>query len=254
MFPRPTLAPRLKTAFPWYPAPQYRARHTQMCKEVSERCPWTILMPAKQIIPFQLLAGTGASFGNSYPTAWLVKNLQGETVYDLSGHIPSLELVQFAMPNRDVITLPTELNISPALPADTCLEMEIVTAGGTYYSEAFKVAPVGCVRALHLLTWRSCGDFGTIHYVDTAFTNYLYLEPETNFLCNPSPAINLEEEKRADGSSVEVFKRKETTWKLQMAPISWPVLDAISEIPPTRSRTTPRCTTPWSAPAASSCW
>lgn len=431
MFPRPSINPGIKTAFRWYHDPKFRARHTQMCHEELKECPFAIDVPQGTVLPFQILAGTGSSYGQSQPTSWKVYDLSGTEVADLTAHISNLQVLQFADPNRDIIMLEGELVLPVAFPTEP-LEMEIVTAGGTYYSETFKpicgdpgemildnpelsnpawslgdypgrvtgiirdngelpVSPAvgstyletegagfvytwngesydaedgdpsqfyaavptgpffvvnegvvsvvpendwpinsfsgicfnatqhqvplvfalaglvseltvvrldllafwggvitgqlnvvvdgqtvhtahsgnmnqtneivilvgptstitftptagfrGCLqqfqltplsatlRCHHRLSWRSCGDFGTVHYKDNDFRNVLYLHRDHNFVGSPTPRMDTDDEERSDGSNEEVFQRKEIDWTMNMDSMPWYLLDVVSDIP-----------------------
>jgi hypothetical protein len=133
MFPK--INAEVKSALRFYRKPELRNRNLQRCSEEGS-CPPAVFMPNNLLMPFQLVAGMGDQFGHSTPTSWKVYDLEGTLVQDLSSYISSLQVLQFGGPDRDYIMLEEELFLSTALEGKY-LEMEIVTQGGTYYSETF---------------------------------------------------------------------------------------------------------------------
>lgn len=426
----PTINKEIRTSFRWYRRANLRNRHVYRCGDEGN-CVYAVPIPSTQMIPFQLLAGIGATYGQSTPTQWRVKNLSGTQVANLDSMIGSLQVVQLGSPQRDIIILAEPLTLPVQLQGEA-LEMEITTAGGTYYSETFKpmcaeengaafvqnpsfvngstgwyygnwsgfltgvvefnielpgdaefgdtylvtddaniytwngssydavlasedvmysagvgqpwyyydgsiirvateeqepvlaggmpcwqdIEPVsvffdlgaqmsgeqlvrfyvrfvsidsgtmdvyvdgvqqlnlstgsagdlfdfelicdtdsvvefrpsegfaGCMSSFsvfnltsiadcyHLLKWRSCGDVGNVRYVDTEFTNYLYLPAsDKHFLGKPSPQITTENEDAADGGKVQTFVRIDTDWTLDALGFPWWLLDALTTLP-----------------------
>lgn len=132
----PQINAEVKSALRWYRDPLLRNRHTARCKNEGD-CTYSVWMPSNLVMPFQLVAGMGAQFGQSTPNAWKVYDLNGTLIQDLSAHLSALTVMQFSNPNRDYIMLESELYLTTPLTG-SLMEMEITTGGGTYYSETFR--------------------------------------------------------------------------------------------------------------------
>lgn len=79
------------------------------------------------------------------------------------------------------------------------------------------------------LSWRNCGDLGTVQYEGNEFRNILYLKDTGADLTEPTPVFKLEPETDADGGDVQVRTRKDVDWKLAIAELPWYALDALTE-------------------------
>lgn len=225
----PYINPSVKCAVRWYRKEEQRTRHTRDCKVDSELCPFAIIFPSNQILPFQIIAGIEEQFGSSVPTEWRVRNLAGTQVHNLAPNLIDLGVEQFTNPNRDYIILDEPITFSPALP-DGLYEMTITTAGGTYYSETFRVCS-DAEACFHKLTWTNCGDVGTQRYLGWSFTNILYLDRAKVHIGKPVPEVKVETQEDKDGKDVAVMTRKTVRWNVDVEGLPWYLLDAMTEIP-----------------------
>lgn len=225
----PNLNPSVKCAFRWYATEAERTRHTIGCKEDAEVCPFAFLMPSTQILPFQILAGRGDTFGQSDPTSWVIKDLDGFTVHNLSAFLLDIEVEQFGNPDREYVILDDPLDHGLTI-ADGLYEMVIGTNGGSYYSETFRVCAADD-NCTHTLTWRSCGDIGTQRYKYRSFTNYMLFPQVSNHLGKPESLITENTQGTSKGADNRVTALKEITWQLRMNTLPWYKIDAVTEIP-----------------------
>ena len=219
----------MKCAFRWYATEAERTRHTIGCKEDAEVCPFAFLMPSTQILPFQILAGRGDTFGQSNPTSWVIKDLDGFTVHNLSAFLLDIEVEQFGNPDREYVILDDPLDHGLTI-ADGLYEMVIGTNGGNYYSETFRVCAADD-NCTHTLTWRSCGDIGTQRYRYRSFTNYMLFPQVSNHLGKPESLITENTQGTSRGADNRVTALKEITWQLRMNTLPWYKIDAVTEIP-----------------------
>lgn len=226
----PYINPSVKCAVRWYRKEEQRTRHTVDCKAHMELCPFAIIFPTAQVLPFQIIAGVEDTFGQSVPTQWHIRNLAGDVVANLSEYLIDLSVEQFTEPNRDYIILDEPITLTDEdVLAPGLYEMTITTAGGTYYSETFRVcADVTC---LHKFTWSNCGDVGTQRYLGRSFTNILYLDKEVVEIGKPVPEFKIQTEQDKDGKDGAIFTRKIVRWALEVGKLPWYLLDALTEIP-----------------------
>lgn len=81
------------------------------------------------------------------------------------------------------------------------------------------------------LSWRNCGDLGTVAYADNDFRNHLYLNPTSKQavdLTDPTPVFKIGSETDDRQSDVFTQVRKDIDWKL-IAKLPWYVIDALTE-------------------------
>ena len=228
----PQINPSVKCAFRWYRDPAQRTRHTIQCKESVETCPWAFVMARQVISPFEIIAGIGITFGQSTPISWKIYTLAGVEVENLTPMIDALQVERFANPNREYIILDEELTLDHddiASFSEGLYEMEIVTAGGTFYSETFRFC--NDTDCMYKITYRSCGDVGTQRYAYRDFTNVVYFEASKVEIGRPLPVTKEETEEDDSSEDVTVFVRKDVNWSAVFSGLPWYALDAITEIP-----------------------
>src|SRR5690606_1468407 len=71
----------------------------------------------------------------------------------------------------------------------------------------------------YVLSWRNCGDLGTVAYSENDFRNYLYLNPTTAQpveLSDPTPVFKVGTETGDKQRDVTTQARKDIDWKLTM--------------------------------------
>ena len=227
----PYINPSVKCAVRWYRRSDQRTRFTVDCQEQTgeQLCPFALVFPSTQILPFQLIAGVEGTFGQSAPTGWRIYDLNGVQVENLSAFLLDLAVEQFANPNRDYIILDEPITLDDPLP-DGLYEMQITTAGGTYYSETFRVC-AAAENCLHKLTWTSCGDIGSQRYAFREFTNIAYFPREKAHIGRAVPEIKQETEEDAASKDVPVLSRKVVRWNMEIEDMPWYLADALTEIP-----------------------
>lgn len=82
-----------------------------------------------------------------------------------------------------------------------------------------------------VLSWRNCGDLGTVLYSENDFRNYLYLNPTTTQpveLSDPTPVFKVSNETGDRQQDVTTQTRKDIDWKLTMQ-LPWYVIDALTD-------------------------
>lgn len=79
------------------------------------------------------------------------------------------------------------------------------------------------------LDWSNCGSVGNTFSGD-GFTHAIYLE-QAVYPVRPAPEVTVESTRRADGSTLETSRRRETTWTLDIGNVPWFIADALADIP-----------------------
>lgn len=155
----PYINQEVKGAFRWYrsPALRHRSRLKPTEESAPEKCIAALAFPFGTILPFQIRC----AYGTASVQSWLVKDLSGATVVNLSASIPLLVISDFASPDRGIICMEEVLRLT-TLPTGEH-EMEITTSTGeVLYSETFEWM---CPKT---------GDLLTNSDLSSGFTNWSY--------------------------------------------------------------------------------
>lgn len=231
----PFLNPEIKCAFRWYKSLNRVNRNLSQCRDQgdSSECPFALWTPQQQMPPFQLLATTASTYGLATPVTWKVYDLAGLELLDLTSKLSLVEVHSFAS-TEYLIYKGVSLGVD--LPSGYFESRITIEQGTTFYSETMVVMcpdsnPVEC---FHRLEWSDCGAVGTQYY-GSGYVNRLYIPGEWPVF-QASPKVIITDEEDRDGAQVETFKRKEVTWRLNLAGaehagIPWWLLDALTEIP-----------------------
>jgi len=236
----PHINKQVKAAFRWYDDEGLRTRHTKACKDESADCPFALRMSNEEILPFQFVAAFTndptrfVDYAENVPTAWSIRDLDGNQVANLTEFIYALRIDEFLNPSRVYITLEEPLEHGLDLD-DGLYEMRMTLADGSFrYSETFRIC--GTKEELedccYTLTWRSCGDVGTQRYAHNDFRNMIYLEASKLAYVGKAVAVYGEEqEDDKEGAPVTARVRKDVRWNVEMPGLPWFLIDALTEIP-----------------------
>lgn len=92
---------------------------------------------------------------------------------------------------------------------------------------------IGCAATVnecyYKLDWSSCGNVGNT-YAAGGFTQAMFLE-QSVYPITPDVSTVIEQKTKADGSRIDVSRRKETTWTMKLGLVPWYVADALSDLP-----------------------
>lgn len=231
----PYINRQVKSALRWYAREDQRTRHTKACgpeNDASIDCPFAYKINSREIPSFQFVAEILGDADDATPTQWRVYSLEGALIANLDEFIPDLLLETFTNPARTYITNEEAFEHGSGW-GNGLYEMEIVTPGGTYYSETMRVCgePEELEGCMYSLTWASCGDVGTLRYSGTDFTNHMYLDPAKVEVGRPLPVFDQGEEKDGQGETISILSRKDVRWEIKMDQLPWYALDALTEIP-----------------------
>jgi hypothetical protein len=92
---------------------------------------------------------------------------------------------------------------------------------------------IGCAATVnecfYKLDWSNCGNVGNT-YAAGGFVQAMFLE-QSIYPIVPEVNTVIEQKTKADGSRIDVSKRKETTWTLKLGLRPWYIADALSDLP-----------------------
>jgi len=80
-----------------------------------------------------------------------------------------------------------------------------------------------------VLNWTSCGNVGNTYY-EEGFDQALIL-PSEAFIQTPEPSTNIEVEEDANQNRIEVFRRTDIEYTVQVGYVPWHILDALTQVP-----------------------